>query len=166
MNAAVGTYCIYQNPGVWPKVKTETHISGQRAFQCLELTSRCQKQSGAAWPNPPGASYSLPVSPLAQEKVTSFTGEVDGSASVTSFIPFPLLGGQKLLQAPRSLIRKLKNSTKKKKAIVEVSKNEIHPSSFNEKNKLPLICEYSFSSAFNCFCISVFCIDTNLITYH
>lgn len=44
-------------------------------------------EPGAAWPSPPAVIYSLPVSPLAQEKVISFTSKVDGSASVTSFPP-------------------------------------------------------------------------------
>lgn len=142
------------------------HISAEGFLSSGTEEQVSEAESGAAWPSLPGVIYLLPVSLLAQEKVTSFINKVDASTSVTSFLPFPLLRGQKPLQAPCSLTRKLKNSTKKKKAIMEVSKNKIHPSSFNEENKLPLICEYIFSSVFTRFYISVFCIDTNLITYH
>lgn len=44
IKAAVGIYRIYQNPGMWPKVKTEMHTSGQRVFRHLEVKSRCWKR--------------------------------------------------------------------------------------------------------------------------
>lgn len=97
MNAAVGTYCIYQNPGVWPKVKVEMHISAEGSPASGTEEQVSEPESGAAWPSLPGVIYLLPVSLLAQEKVTSFINKVDASALMTSFLPFPLLRGQKPL---------------------------------------------------------------------